>query len=93
MYLLQGHEVCGKISLKHIYEIALLKQEDPANKIVSLQNICKNLIYQCHKMGIEITQKPLSPEEYAIFLQERMDFLEAKRKALEEKRLAKMSRI
>ena len=44
-----GKEVCGKLSLKHIYEIAKIKSEDPTFDTIPLQEVCRNLIGQAHR--------------------------------------------
>lgn len=32
-----GHEVAGKITLKHLYEIAAIKIQDPPNALLTMQ--------------------------------------------------------
>lgn len=44
----------GKISLKHIYEIALIKQNDPGFQDKSLPSICKCIIGSARNMGLEV---------------------------------------
>lgn len=51
-----GHEVAGSISLKHIYEIALVKQRDVPH--VPLKSICKSVIGTCKAMGITVVARP-----------------------------------
>lgn len=51
-----GHEVIGKISLKHLYEIALVKQKDmPA---VPLESVCRCLLRTCRSMGVKVVPRP-----------------------------------
>lgn len=87
-----GKEVAGKVSLKHIYEIAKIKSEDPSFELVPLQTICKSIIGSAHTLGIEVV-KELKPEEYGQFLQERKIFLEEREKELEEIQTKKLLRL
>ncbi|KAI8871326.1 ribosomal protein L11 [Ramicandelaber brevisporus] len=47
-----GHEVAGKISLKHIYEIAKIKQHDENLRHLPLRSICRMLIATSNTMGV-----------------------------------------
>lgn len=49
-----GHETVGTISLKHIYEIAKIKQSELRLSGLSLEGICRSAIYQAKTMGIEV---------------------------------------
>lgn len=51
-----GHEVVGKISLKHVYEIALVKQLDLPS--MPLKSICKSIIGSCRSMGVAVVARP-----------------------------------
>ncbi|XP_062503005.1 large ribosomal subunit protein uL11m-like [Corticium candelabrum] len=51
-----GQKLVGRISLKHIYEIALIKQQDLALKRVPLPSICKTVIGSARSMGIEVVR-------------------------------------
>jgi len=44
----------GKLSLKHIYEIAKIKAQDPAFEGVPLESVCKTVIGSARSLGIEI---------------------------------------
>lgn len=84
-------ETSGKITYKHLYEIAKIKSQDPPLEWKSLQEICVMLIATARTCGIEIV-KELDPKEYGEFLQERKKIVEEQKKALQEKREAKMLR-
>lgn len=86
-----GKEVAGKVTLKHIYEIAKIKQEDPGLDIKPLSEICRYLIGTAKSLGIEVV-KELDVQEYAEFLKERAAIIEQQKKELQEKREAKMLR-
>jgi large subunit ribosomal protein L11 len=88
---ISGTEVAGKITLKHIYEIAKIKSEDPPLECVSLEIICKMMIGTARSCGIEIV-KHLDPVEYGQFLEERKIIIERQKKELEEKKEARMLR-
>nr|CAG4638840.1 EOG090X0I63 [Cyclestheria hislopi] len=59
-----GQEIAGKVSLKHVYEIAKIKQQDPPNKFLSLETVCKQVIGIAHSCGIEVVPK-LDAKDYA----------------------------
>ncbi|XP_065920079.1 large ribosomal subunit protein uL11m-like [Dysidea avara] len=49
-----GHEVVGRVSLRHIYEIAKVKHKDPNLADHSLESVCKCIIGSARSMGIEV---------------------------------------
>lgn len=51
-----GHEEAGVLSLKHLYEIALVKQRDMPN--VPLRAICTSLLRVCQSMGVRVVARP-----------------------------------
>ncbi|QDZ17885.1 mitochondrial ribosomal protein L11 [Chloropicon primus] len=54
-----GHEVAGYLSLKHIYEIAKVKQSDPSLKRhLPLKSWVSQIIASCRSMGIEVVPRP-----------------------------------
>ncbi|CAH0728389.1 unnamed protein product, partial [Brenthis ino] len=84
-------EICGKVTLKHIYEIAKIKAQDPPLEWKPLKEICVMLIATARTCGIEVV-KELDAKEYAQFLEERKIKIEEQKKMLQEKREAKMLR-
>uniref|UniRef100_T1JKG6 Large ribosomal subunit protein uL11m n=1 Tax=Strigamia maritima TaxID=126957 RepID=T1JKG6_STRMM len=88
----QGEEVAGKITLKHIYEIAKIKHKDPPLEIRSLKAVCYLLIGTAQSCGIKVV-KDLNADEYAQFLEERKEFLAKRAKELEELKQAKLERL
>ena len=46
--------MAGKVSLRHVYEIAVIKQKDPAFVRIPLESICKTIIGSARSMGIEV---------------------------------------
>lgn len=86
-----NREVAGKITLKHLYEIAAIKIQDPCNALLTMEQMCNMLIGVARSCGIEVV-RDLDPDDYAQFLVDRKE-IETKQKAeLQEKREAKMLR-
>ncbi|KAK3410578.1 50S ribosomal protein L11 [Eucalyptus grandis] len=52
-----GHETASKITLKHAYEIAKVKQSDPYCQYMSLESICKSIIGTANSMGIQVVKE------------------------------------
>ncbi|XP_050703175.1 39S ribosomal protein L11, mitochondrial-like [Eriocheir sinensis] len=86
-----GKEISGKLTLKHIYEIAKIKQQDPPLVLTPLKQICELVIGAAHSCGIEIV-KDLDPKEYGEFLEERKSVIEEQLRELQEKKEAKLLR-
>jgi len=49
-----GHETIGTISLKHVYEIAKIKQSELRLSGTSTEGMCRAIIYQCRSIGIDV---------------------------------------
>lgn len=49
-----GKTKVGKISLKHVYEIAKVKKTDPRLGRMELESVCKGVIGTAASMGIEV---------------------------------------
>ncbi|KAI2472999.1 ribosomal protein L11 [Annulohypoxylon bovei var. microspora] len=49
-----GHEIVGTVTLKHVYEIAKVKQSELRLSALPLQSICKLVITQAKSMGIAV---------------------------------------
>ncbi|GFQ67549.1 39S ribosomal protein L11, mitochondrial [Trichonephila clavata] len=81
----------GKISLKHVYEIAQIKSKDPVFDCVPLKEICQTIIDEARTVGVE-TVPSLDEEEYAEFLEQRKAIVEQQTAELDEKRKAKILR-
>ncbi|KAA0198338.1 hypothetical protein HAZT_HAZT001299 [Hyalella azteca] len=47
-------ETVGWITLKHVYEIALIKSRDPPLELTPLKQICEMVIGQARYMGIKV---------------------------------------
>ncbi|XP_015591001.1 39S ribosomal protein L11, mitochondrial [Cephus cinctus] len=88
---MHGKEVAGKITLKHLYEIAKIKSEDPPLALMSLQQVCLMMVGIARSVGIEIV-RDLDPDEYAEFLKEREVIVAEQKRQLQELREAKMLR-
>ncbi|XP_064403104.1 large ribosomal subunit protein uL11m-like [Halichondria panicea] len=51
-----GHQVAGEVSLKHIYEIALVKSKDPVFDGIALESVCKTVMGSARSLGIRIVR-------------------------------------
>lgn len=79
------------MTLKHVYEIAKIKQEDPPLEVKSLEEICLMIVGIAKSCGIEVV-KELDPKEYGQFLIERKAIEEQQKKELQERKEAKLLR-
>ena len=91
LYAFSDQEPAGIVTLKHIYEIAKLKQEDPPLQSKSLEEVCKMVIGIAHKLGILVV-RDLSAEEYDSFLKNREVILKEKQEERLRLKQAKMTR-
>ncbi|XP_027127463.1 54S ribosomal protein L19, mitochondrial-like [Coffea eugenioides] len=49
-----GHMMAFSLTLKHVYEIAKVKQQDPYCQYMPLESICKSIIGTANAMGIKV---------------------------------------
>lgn len=87
----KGGEIAGKLSLKHIYEIAQIKSKDEWYDCVPLPKICQEIIDEARYMGFEVV-KHLDEEEYASFLKYREGVIQEQIKLIEERRQQRLQR-
>jgi len=88
----QGKEICGKVTLKHVYEIAKIKQQDPVLCFWTLEDICKSIITTARTCGIEVLERSIDPVEYGEFLEQRKQVVLQQLQELKDKKEAKMIR-
>ena len=81
------------MTLKHIYEIAKVKQRDPVWECESLERVCKSVIASAHSVGIEVVRGDLDAHEYGEFLKERKKKVDAEEDRLLELKQAKLLRM
>ncbi|XP_008553587.1 39S ribosomal protein L11, mitochondrial [Microplitis demolitor] len=86
-----ANEIAGKITLKHLYEIAKIKSQDPPLSLLTLPQITQMFVNIARTIGIKIV-RDLDPEEYGQFLKEREVIVAEQKKALQEAKEAKMLR-
>nr|XP_018914506.1 PREDICTED: 39S ribosomal protein L11, mitochondrial [Bemisia tabaci] len=86
-----GKEVGGKITFKHLYEIAKIKKQDYNLECTDMKTICALLAGSARTLGIEIVRE-IDPKEYAKFLEERKVVVEEQLQVLKEIKEAKMLR-
>ncbi|KAI6192836.1 Ribosomal protein L11 domain protein [Aphelenchoides fujianensis] len=85
-------DIAGKLSVKHIYEIAKIKSKDKVLVGVPLKEICAQLLKTCSNMGIQVQYEDLDPAELQKFLDERREVVQTRLKELSDKKAAKMLR-
>lgn len=49
-----GHDAVGTVSLKHVYEIAKIKQTETRLSGLSLEGLCRAIIHQARSIGINV---------------------------------------
>lgn len=86
-----GHEVAGYITLRHVYEIAKIKMQDPPNALMTHKQMCERMIGTARSCGVEVV-RTLDPEWYGRFLAERRIVVARQKAELAELREAKMLR-
>uniref|UniRef100_A0A8C4QAR4 Large ribosomal subunit protein uL11m n=1 Tax=Eptatretus burgeri TaxID=7764 RepID=A0A8C4QAR4_EPTBU len=54
-----GHEKAGMITLKHVYEIALVKGQDEGFQVrdMSMERICRSILGSARSIGIQVVQE------------------------------------
>lgn len=87
-----GQECAGKVSLRHVYEIARIKSADPCFEHIPMERICKSIIGAAHSCGISVVRH-LDAEEYGPFLEERRKIVEQQETELQEAKAAKLLRV
>ncbi|KAF2360729.1 Ribosomal protein L11/L12 [Trinorchestia longiramus] len=80
-------ETVGWITLKHVYEIAVIKSRDPSLELTPLKQICEMVIGQATHMGIKVV-RDYDPEEYGEFLQQQRVVVQRQLDECKEKREA-----
>lgn len=90
-YLFFVGEIAGKITLKHLYEIAKIKIEDPPNALLTLEQMCQMMVGIARTCGIEIVRE-IDPVEYAQFLKDREESVAKFREQLELVKESKLLR-
>ena len=86
-----ANQVAGKISRRHVYEIAKIKSEDEMWQEFDLKDICEHIIDEAYLSGIHVVDD-LDAKEYGEFLQERAEIIKQERGAIQAAREAKLLR-
>lgn len=86
-----GREVAGYITLRHLYEIAKIKLQDPPNALKTHQQMCQQLVGVARSCGVEVV-RDYDPEWYRQFLVERKAIVAQQKAAQQEEKEAKMLR-
>ena len=85
------HHVYALCFRKHLYEIALVKSQDPPLQMVDLQEVCRMLIDSANTLGIKVVDK-LDPEWYQEFLEERKEIVKKQKEEIQAIKEAKLLR-
>merc|ERR1712079_21760 len=86
-----GKEICGYITRKHLYEIAVVKSQDPPLQMVDLSDVCRQLIDSANTLGIKVVDS-IDPEWYQDFLEERKEIVRKQKEELQALKEAKLLR-
>ena len=54
LYIYVGRAEAGAVTLKHIYEIAKVKQQDVVMHNIPLKSICRSVMGSARSMGIKV---------------------------------------
>lgn len=87
----ESGEIAGKLTLKHVYEIAKVKSNDEWYDCVPLQKICQEIIDEARYMGFEVV-KSLDENDYANFLKYREGVIQEQIKLIEDRRQQRLQR-
>lgn len=49
-----GSEIVGEVTLKHVFEIAKIKQTESRLSGLTLEGLCKSVIAQAKSMGVKV---------------------------------------
>lgn len=84
-------QVAGMITVKHVYEIALIKSKDPYFENIPIQKVFQEVVVKAIKMGIKVVHR-LDAKQYGEFLAKRNEEIDAETKELEELRQQRLLR-
>lgn len=84
-------EIGGILSLKHVYEIAVVKSKDPLYDCVPLQQICMDIIAEAQRCGVKVV-KHLDKEKFEQFMVERKEIVAKQLKELDDLKQSKLLR-
>ena len=77
--------IVGKVTHRHVYEIARVKVKQENYKIrnYSMELMCKEVIKECYHLGVKVV-KDLDPDEYQVFLEDKRREEEELQRKLEQ---------
>jgi len=85
-------DVAGMLSVKHLYEIAVVKSRDKALYGMDLKDVCRMMVTNCRLMGIAVQKEDLDVNQLQSFLDSRRTIVADQLKAWADKKAAKMQR-
>merc|ERR1712061_318342 len=87
----RGHEAWTRDHRIHLYEIALVKSQDPPLQMVDLQDVCRQLVDSANSLGIKVVDE-LDPDWYQKFLEERKEIVKTQKEEIQKAKEAKLLR-
>ncbi|KRZ75788.1 39S ribosomal protein L11, mitochondrial [Trichinella papuae] len=85
-------DTAGMVTLKHVFEIAKVKQQEPVYLGVSLRQMCQTVMFYAQSCKIKVV-RDIDPVEYHEFLKKREELVIKEMEELQNKRQAKIYRI
>ncbi|KRY37484.1 putative 39S ribosomal protein L11, mitochondrial, partial [Trichinella spiralis] len=85
-------DTAGMVTLKHVYEIAKVKQQEPVYLGVPLRQMCQTVMYYAQSCKIKVV-RDIDPVEYHEFLKKREELVIKEMEELQSKRQAKIYRF
>ncbi|KRZ92769.1 putative 39S ribosomal protein L11, mitochondrial [Trichinella sp. T8] len=85
-------DTAGMVTLKHVYEIAKVKQQEPVYLGVPLRQMCQTVMYYAQSCKIKVV-RDIDPVEYHEFLKKREELVTKEMEELQSKRQAKIYRF
>lgn len=85
------NQVAGKITRKHVYEIAKIKSEDELWQQFDFKDICDTVIDEAFTIGVRVVDE-LDPVEYGEFLKQRTLIEKQEKDDIQAAREAKLLR-
>jgi large subunit ribosomal protein L11 len=85
-------EITGKLTVKHIYEIAKIKADDKTMIGIPIKEICQLIIQRAQEIGIKVQNEDLDAEQLKDFLDERREIVKKQLEEIAQKEAAKLLR-
>ena len=84
-------QVSAYITRKHVYEITLIKSNDPYWQEFDIKDICEKVVDYAANAGVRVVDK-IDPVEYAKFLKDRAQIIQKELADIQAAKEAKLLR-